>query len=107
MWGPEAPALVKLRARIDKDRKAWKKAILGKKFAKTFTRAGDSLKRPPKGFADDHPFVEDLKRKHHIATADIKPDDLIDRKAVDRVAALFSDASDFIRFQCQALGLAY
>jgi uncharacterized protein (TIGR02453 family) len=107
MWGPEPPALAKIRARIDADPKAWKKAIGAKKFAEAFTRGGDSLKRPPKGFADDHPFLDDLKRKHHIATANLEPADLQDAKAVDRLAKVFAAGSDYIRFQCEALGVPY
>jgi uncharacterized protein (TIGR02453 family) len=107
MWGPEPPALAKIRARIDQDPKAWKKATGTPKFVQAFKREGESLKRPPKGFADDHPLVEDLKRKHHIATANIEPKHLQDGKAVDRLATLFSLGSEYIRFQCQALGVPY
>jgi uncharacterized protein (TIGR02453 family) len=107
MWGPEPDALAKIRARIDADPKAWKKATAVPKFVKAFTRGGESLKRPPKGFAEDHPFVEDLKRKHHIATATLEPKDFQDAKAVDRLATLFALGSDFIRFQCEALGVPF
>lgn len=107
MWGPEPDALAKIRARIDADPKAWKKASAAPKFAQAFTRGGESLKRPPKGFAEDHPFVEDLKRKHHIATANLDAKDLQDGKAVDRLATLFALGSDYIRFQCEALGFPF
>jgi uncharacterized protein (TIGR02453 family) len=107
MWGPEPPALAKIRARIDAEPKVWKKAIGNKKFAEAFTRGGESLKRPPKGFAEDHPFLEDLKRKHHIATANLEPGQLQDAKAIDRLATLFALGSDYIRFQCEALGVPY
>jgi uncharacterized protein (TIGR02453 family) len=107
MWGPEPDALAKIRARIDADPKAWKKATAGPKFVEAFTRSGESLKRPPKGFAEDHPFVEDLKRKHHIASANVDAKDLQSGKAVDRLATLFTLGSDYIRFQCEALGVPF
>jgi uncharacterized protein (TIGR02453 family) len=107
MWGPEPPALAKIRARIDAEPKAWKKAIGSPKFTKAFQREGESLARPPKGYAADHPFVDDLKRKHHIASANLKAKELQDGKCVERVATLFGAGSEFMRFQCEALGIPF
>lgn len=107
MWGPEPLALAKIRARIDAEPKVWKKAVGSPKFTKAFKREGESLAHPPKGYAADHPFVDDLKRKHHIATATLKPKELQNAKAVDRIATLFGAGAEFMRFQCEALGLPF
>ena len=46
---------------------AWLKASRDKKFCQVFTPAGDALINAPRGYAKDHPLLEDLKRKDFIA----------------------------------------
>lgn len=51
IWQPETPAVAKIREAIDRDGGAWKKATRGKAFKDRYGElAGDSLKRPPRGF---------------------------------------------------------
>lgn len=57
---PPPANLLKIRTRIAEDPKAWAKA------AKLNLNRGDSLKRPPKGFDPNHPFIEDIKRRNFL-----------------------------------------
>ena len=57
-----------IREHIDQEPTAWKRASRSKRFTEVFEIGGDSLKRPPKGFDEDHPLIEDLKRKDFIAS---------------------------------------
>ena len=46
------------------------------RFCDDWELSGDSLKRPPRGYPADHPLIEDLKRKDHIAVTHLKKSDL-------------------------------
>ncbi len=64
LWQPDNAALAKIRHRIDQERDAW--GTIRSTFsieAGCGLYDGDMLKRPPRSFSPDHPFVEDLKRK--------------------------------------------
>ncbi|MDA1260073.1 MAG: DUF2461 domain-containing protein [Planctomycetota bacterium] len=64
IWQPDGPSLARIRARIVEDPKAWQKVAGEAALAKAGLRAtGESLKRPPRGFDAEHPYIEDLKRK--------------------------------------------
>lgn len=66
IWRPDGKALAKIRAGLDEDPAGWTKAISKPAFKNNFELEGDSLKRNPKGYAADHPLIEDLKRKDFI-----------------------------------------
>ncbi len=69
MWRPDSASLSNIRHAIVDDPAAWKRLVGGKTMRETFTREGESLKRPPRGFDKEHPLVEDLKLKDHILVA--------------------------------------
>ena len=76
-WRPGGPALRKIRASIDEDPQAWKRASRDPAFRGTFELSGDSLVRAPQGFSVDHPLIEDLRRKDFIAVVQLGEDDLM------------------------------
>ena len=61
---PDTPTLTKIRDAIVKDSATWKRIVTDKAFAPMFENMGESLKRAPQGYDPEHPFVDDLKRKH-------------------------------------------
>lgn len=63
VWHPETSELTKIRKAITNDPNAWK-IVLDSKLK----LEGDTLKRPPTGFAPDHQFMEDIKRKDFISS---------------------------------------
>jgi uncharacterized protein (TIGR02453 family) len=62
VWHPDNRALTKIRTAIAGQSEQWQKAT------RKLELEGESLTRPPKGFAPDHPFIEDLKRKDFVAS---------------------------------------
>ena len=76
-------------------------------FRRRFELSGDSLKRPPRGYPADHPFIEDLKRKDFIGIATFDIEAAEDAAFADRVAADFAAAKPFMAFLCGALDLRY
>ncbi len=107
IWHPDSGTLAKIRKTIDKDPAGWKRVSRGKAFLNQFRLAGDSLKRPPKGFKADHPLIEDLKRKDFIAVAEIDFDDLFDKHCVKMVASRFKSATGLMRFLCGAIRVKF
>jgi len=105
MWHPESGALRAVREAIAADPAAWKKVRDGKAFRTRWDLAGDSLKRPPKGFDPEHAMIEDLKRKDHIAVADVDPKMLTSPDLLKHLAEQFRAAKPYMAFQAAALGL--
>ena len=107
IWHPDNPSLAKIRTAIDGDPAAWKRARDNKKFRSQFDFAGDSLKRPPRGYDADHKYIEDLKRKDHIGINTIDASEITDPKFIDYVAAAFASSRPYMRFLCDALKVPY
>lgn len=57
IWHPENDVLKRLREAVDDDPKGWSRA------RKIGLDDVPMLKRPPRGYDEDHPYIEDLKRK--------------------------------------------
>lgn len=107
MWHPEPEALAQIRARIVDKPAAWKKVTGAAPFARRFERGGDSLKRPPAGFDPEHPLIEDLKRKDHIAMATLTRKDVCAPDFVERFAAICKESAPFMAFLTEAVGLPF
>ncbi len=104
MWHPESSALKAIRERIDEEPKRWTRARDDKGFRAKFELQGESLKRPPRGYDKEHPLIEDLKRKDHIAVMDLTIDDVLDIGFLDDVLDAFKAAKPYMRFLTEAVG---
>ena len=102
-WHPEADVLGRIRDAIAKDTKRWIAARDDRAFGTHWAFAGESLTRPPRGYASDHPAIEDLKRKDFIALASLTRKQAIGRNLVTTAAARFATAAPLMRFLCRAL----
>ncbi len=107
IWHPESSVLKAIRETIAEYPTDWRRACGGKAFRAKFELAGDSLKRPPRGYGIDHPLVEDLKRKDHIAVAALDHDVLFDKSLVKIAADHFKTAKRYMQFLCEAVGVDY
>ncbi len=107
VWHPAGPALRRIREAIDEDPEGWKRASRGSDFRTTFELAGDSLVRAPKGFAVDHPLIEDLRRKDFIAVASLTGEQIVSDALLDDFVRLCSVAAPFQRWLCGALGVPW
>ncbi len=103
MWRPEALALAKVRERIATRPANWKRARDARAFKATFSLDGESLKRPPRGYSEDAPHIQDLKRKDFIATMNFPAKEIVDAALVDSVAGVFKKATPFMTFLCEAV----
>jgi len=107
IWHPETKTLNKIRDAILEHPNHWEEIVSDKAFASTFELAGDSLKRPPKGYDPEHPLIEDLKRKDFIASTPFSEEDACNPDFIDRFAEAGRTASPFIGFLTTAIGLPW
>ena len=107
IWRPESKALAAIRTRIVEKPDAWKKASGDKPFGKHFEFGGQRLKRPPRGFDADLPYIEDIKRKDFIASCAVADEAVIGGKFDALAAARFAAAAPLMAFLCAALDLQF
>jgi uncharacterized protein (TIGR02453 family) len=107
MWHPEADALTAIREAIVGNPKAYRAARRAKAFKQGFSLEGESLKRAPKGFDPEHPLIDALRRKDHIAVLNLKKKDLRRPDLVDYVAGQLAGTKPFMAFLTKAVGLPF
>ena len=106
-WHPDADALGRIRRLVAEDPERWFKARDDRKFGGHWTLSGDALTRPPRGYAPDHPALEDLKRKDFIAIAPLSCDDVISPGLPRLAGRRFASAAPLMSFLCKALGVPF
>jgi uncharacterized protein (TIGR02453 family) len=102
-WRPDSDSIKQIRKRIVDEPKEWKAARDNKAFRKYFELSGESLKRMPRGFDEDHPFAEDLKRKDHTAGGSLTIDDVLSDGLVKFCADRFVAAKPYVAFLTRAV----
>jgi uncharacterized protein (TIGR02453 family) len=108
IWQPPGPELARIRHAIADQPEAWQ-AVLDDPLIKARFDGihGDGLKRAPKGFAEDHPFIADIRRKTFFAIQEA-PSEVAGRADfVDEVATTFQAATPLMRFVCAALDVPF
>ena len=107
LWRPDPMALGQIRQAIVEWPDRWKRVRDGKKFRERFSLDGGSLKRPPRGFPADHPWIEDLKRTDFIGVEELDEKNVLGKGFLDHVAASFTASRPFMRFLCDALKVPF
>jgi uncharacterized protein (TIGR02453 family) len=107
LWHPEPDALARIRARIVEEPDAWQRVRDDPGLRAVFELQGESLARPPRGFDPEHPHVEDLRRKDHIAVSSLSVGTAQRPAVVDEVTRRFVAGRDYLRFLCEAVGVAF
>jgi uncharacterized protein (TIGR02453 family) len=106
-WHPDSDALGKIRDLIAANPKKWITARDNKKFVSDWALSGDTLTRPPRGYAVDHPALEDLKRKDFIGLASLSPAEVTGSGLVKLAGTRFAAAVPLMSFLCEAVGVQY
>lgn len=107
IWRPDATALGKIRDAITVKEKRWISARDDKEFSSSFTLSGESLTNAPRGYAKDHPLLEDLKRKDFIAIKNLTRNNVLSTAFMDDSLALFQQTEPLMRFLCSALEVSF
>lgn len=108
IWRPPTPVLGHIRDAIVEDSERWKKATRSAAFRRRFGAvAGDSLKRPPRGYDPGHPMVDDLRRKSFFAMQRVEPVAIESKEFVKEVTSAFTTMAPFMEFLTDALELPF
>ena len=105
IWKPPNPVLDKIRSAIVEKPDKWSKVIKGLKFFSAIE--GEQLKRPPRGYDADHPFIEDLKRKSFFLKHDVKPSLVVKPEFMDETLLAFRETVPLMKFITNAVGLSF
>lgn len=107
LWRPETAIAYRIRVRMADDPAGWRKAAHAPSFRSVFDLGGESLVNPPRGFDPDHPLLEDLKRKDFIASTRLTQKAVTSDGFVDEFTRLCRQATPFMRFLCEAVGVPF
>ena len=108
IWMPPNPVLEKIRHTIVENPNAWKRIVTNATFKKRFGGIeGDALKRPPRGYDKDHPFIEDLKRKSFFVTESVTQKTSQSPQFINEVDRSFKAASPMMKYLLFSLGLPF
>lgn len=103
-WRPSREALASFRDAIVDDPESWRSVLADPVFAKRHHLAGESLKRPPRGYDPDHPLIDDLRRKDFMCVEELTQAAACKPGFIDRVEASCRAAGPLVRFLTEAVG---
>jgi uncharacterized protein (TIGR02453 family) len=107
VWRPDPLSLAQIRKAIVEWPDRWRRTREDRRFRRRFSLDGGSLKRPPRGFPADHPWIEDLKRTDFIGLEELEERDVLAKRFLDHVAASFAAGRPFMRLLCDALKVPF
>ena len=107
IWQPDSETLGKIRGAMVANPVKWERLLADKGFSKQFEVGDDSLKRAPKGYDPDHPLIEHLKRKSHIASTSYTEDEACAPDFIDVFTEGCRTAGPFTEFLTTACGLPW
>ena len=102
IWHPDPQSLAKVRDAIAAGSPEWK-ALRKTKLP----IEGGSLKRPPRGYAADHPFIDDLKRTDFVTSVRFTNKELCRPGFLADFAAECRKMAPLVRFVTRSLGLPW
>jgi len=99
LYAPDSAQLKNLRKAIDQDATVLRKILAGKTFKKHFGElAGESLIRPPQGFAPDHPAADLLRLKQFLCWKEHDLALIHESAFADFLADHFAAMGPFVRY---------
>lgn len=107
IWRPDSKALGGIRIAIAEKSDKWVSINKQRSFKSNYELGGESLVNAPRGYAKDHPMLEDLRRKDFIAITPLKKTIVTSDQFKKEVLKSFNQASDYMQFLCKALNLNY
>ena len=107
IWRPDATALAAIRSAIASHGDGWDDVVESRGFTERFRRGGDMLKRPPRGYKADHPMIDELRRKDHVASFELTDAEVTVPDFAARLESWYGAAGAYIRFLTEAVGLEF
>ncbi len=106
-WRPDSAALGRIRDLIAAKPEKWFSARDDKQFNAQWSLSGDSLTRPPRGYAANHQAIEDLKRKDFVGVSPLSVADVTGSGLLKLAGTRFAAAAPFMKFLCEGVGVPY
>jgi uncharacterized protein (TIGR02453 family) len=106
VWHPDGDALRMIRRSIVEEAGAWKRAM-GTPAMRGLTWWGESLRRTPRGFPDDHSLADLLRRKDYAAGAELSERDALSSRFADRCAEVYRALAPTMKVLARAQGLPW
>ncbi|QDW67739.1 DUF2461 domain-containing protein [Luteimonas granuli] len=108
LWRPESPTLRQLRQFIVDNPAGWKAAAHAPAFRRRYAMDDeDMLVRPPRGFAADFPFLDDLRRRSFVAWRALDDDIVTGARLREVLAKDLHALAPFMDYLCAALDLEF
>ena len=107
IWHPDGPTLNRIRTFLAENPTRWKRTMSGQRFNQLYQLGGDSLKRAPKGYDPEHPWIEDLKRKDFIAITELTNSTVTATGFINEYTRLCDAGVPFVQFLCDAIGVPF
>ena len=101
VWHPDSDMLIAIRKSIVNREEDWKK------MRRKINLEGYRLARPPKGFAADHPLIEDLKLKDFVTTEQFSEQQVCSPEFLKNFAATCKRMLPLNEFLSKALRLPW
>jgi len=101
IWRPDPRSLAKIRDAIATRPEDWKKAKRG------LDLEGDTLSRPPRGYAAGHPMIEDLKRKDLIASFEFSKTQVCGPKLMEEFLRSTRKLAPLLQFLSEAVKMRF
>jgi uncharacterized protein (TIGR02453 family) len=101
IWHPDSTTVTAIRKAIVDNPRDWKKVRA------RIPIEGDKLTRPPKGFAADHPFVEDLKQKDFVTSRKISEELVCSPEFMSELTAMYKKMLPLLEFLSKSLRLPW
>lgn len=101
IWHPDNSVLTKVRSAIVRQPEEWSK------LRKKLELEGDSLKRPPRGYDPNHPFIKDIMMKDFVSSVSLTEKQICGPKFINEFFAACKTMSPLVEFTTKALGLKY
>jgi uncharacterized protein (TIGR02453 family) len=102
IWHPDAATLGKIRGAIVDQSSEWESVTTDPELLNRHELGGSSLKRPPRGYDPDHPFIDDLKKKDHFASARYTEKEVSSPDFIDQFTADCFSIEPYLRFLTEA-----
>ena len=90
VWRPDKASLSHIRLGIANRPDRWRRARDDRKFRSRFRLEGGSLKSAPRGYASDHPLIEDLRRTDFAGVCELEEQEVLDKRFAHDVATAFA-----------------
>jgi uncharacterized protein (TIGR02453 family) len=109
IWSPQTSVLNRIRDAIVAQPDRWRDIVADKAFVQQLGGLADAdmLKTVPRGYAKDHDFAHDLKRKSIFAFASCTEAQVCAVDFPDRVMTAFGTLAPMMQFTTDALGLSW